>query len=239
MRIYFKPVQPNTKDNLFKIVAENDLVDMLNPSKIVHFDNVTIFDEQQYTDESRYNLNLFKARFDRCYKHESEVPASQTRLGIVQVISLDLNFNMDFDFRLLSKDFTNYWNNDVDIDFIKPSVTVYNTFDIGYYAFRSLATSYFAKALSLIKTNDILCFKRGKRIILAYNLTNDATIYNLDDILDNFLNAVYEMVKVTSGRMGYAIPEERTKTVDLETWYTDRLAKQKNKPKRKYFYYKD
>ncbi len=239
MRINFSPIAPETKDNLFKIAAENDLVAMLNPSNKIYFDNLTIYDEQKYTDYSRYNLNLFKVKFERCYKHESEVDASNVRLGYLQVISLDLNFIMDFDFRLLEKNFVNYWNNDTDIDFIRPNVKVFTSFDCAYYAFRSLATSFFAKALSIINSPDVLCFKRGKRIVLAYNLLDNETANRLDEILDNFLNGVYEMVKVTSGRLNYDIPPEKTNSINLQDWYEERALKNKSKGKKRYFYYKD
>ena len=238
MRISFSQIPPETKDNLFKIAAESDLVAMLNPSNKLYFDNLTIYDEQQYSDNSRYHLNLFKAKFERCYKHESEVPASYVREGYVQVIAVDLNFVMDFDFRLLDPSFVNYWNNDTDIDFIKPKVHDYSLPNGGYYAFRSLATSFFAKSLSLIDSNNILCFKRGKRIILAYNLLNNQTANNLDDILDNFLNGIYEMVRTTSERFNYAIPPEVGGSINLKDWYENRAASKKNS-KRRYFYYKD
>ncbi len=81
MRISFSQIQPETKDKLFKIAAENDLVAMLNPSNKLYFDNLIIYDEQQYSDNSRYNLNLFKVKFERCYKQGSEVPSSYIREG--------------------------------------------------------------------------------------------------------------------------------------------------------------
>ncbi len=238
MRIKFSPIQPESKDKLFKIAADNDLVAMLNPSKKLYFDNLTIYDEQQYTDYSRYQLNIFKAKFERCYKLESEVDSTNVRSGFIQVISVDLNFDMGFDFRLLDPTFVNYWNNDTDIDFIKPNIKAISSAEVGYFAFRSLATSFFAKALSLIDSTNILCFKRGNRIVLAYNLLNNETANRLDDILDNFLNGIYQMVKVTSERMNYDIPPENGNVINLQNWYQDRLISKNPKQKKKYYYYK-
>lgn len=241
MRIQFRPSICRTDEYFYGLVEYFDLVTRLNPSRYIFFDNLYVYDRQSYSDNSRYDLNLCKVRFDRCYKDSTFIKErTNERLGgVVQVIELNLRFDMPFDFRLLSSDFYNYWKKDDYIEFVRPSFQNYTNENMGYYAFKSLATSFFAKMLDSIYVNDIFCFKRGNKIILAYDVDNKQTNDNLDDILDYFLDAIYEMVKCTSGRFNYPLPVEAgKKIINMNDWYVNKNRNRKFK-KKKYVTYVD
>lgn len=220
MRIAFKPSLPNNENVLRKTVDDYDLIDSLNPLKVNHFTCFNIFDIQTYTDNSRYELNLFKVDFNQ--KPSNHRDLDKARSGCIQVIRLDLNFDINFNFELLSPRFADLWNNDIDTNFIRPHGYCPASRDnISYYVFKSIASNYFAKALNLISSNNIICFKYNRKIIFAYNLCDQNTINNLNDILDYFLDAIYELVNICIARLNLTdIPEEAGRVnVNMQDFY--------------------
>lgn len=77
--------------------------------------------------------------------------------------------------------------------------------DMTFNSFNSLATSYFANIVNLLDTNNIMCQKKQNKIVLAFALDSISRA-NTNLALDNFIDAIYEMVKVTSGRGNFEIP---------------------------------
>lgn len=226
MRIVFKPIEPTNQNTLSNIVSKYDLIDNINPIYQNHFNHYNISNIQTYTDESRYLLNIFRVNYDRIIDQGFNLPKLKTS-GLIQVVYLKLQFDFDFNFELLSSHYFDYWKNDLNINLIRPHFYSNASKDLGYFIFKSLTTSFFSKMLNEIKTNNIVCFKKFDEIILAYNLENQDTINNLNDILDYFLDAIYEMVKISHAKLNFSIPEEKGLiNIRMDEWYN---KKRKNK----------
>lgn len=232
MRINFLRTNNQSINYLSDIVKKNDLIARLNPSRLRYIDYFSISNIQTYSDNSRYELSFFDLYYDRCYKNSSIV--NENKSGSIKVFCLDLNFDMQFDFSLLSSNFLNYWKKNDEIDFIKPKIIEYNKNQIGQKALRSVACTYFCKMFEKIFTENILCFKKNNQIILAFNLDNYQTINNMDYILDDFLNAIYESVQSISGWIDLP-PESGMQQINMQEWYDNRRSK--NKKNKKYVMY--
>lgn len=243
MRIKFTSVNPSSEFQLIDTARKYDIVQQVYPSLAMSFDNLIISDIQSYTDNAKYFLNIYEVNFNRCYANNSVVceHSAFIKQGKIQVFELNLNFNMDINFRLFQDYFVDYWKNDVNIKLIKPLVETYNTLDIAYYGFKSLFTSDVAKMVEILKNSkNMMCVKRGNKMIFAYAVDSQYTYSKRNDLLELFLNGVYEMVKVTSGRGNYIVPEDSVKKdISMQQWYDIRREKNKSNSKNKYVFVAD
>lgn len=240
MRIKFNPVKPMSEFQLIDTVRKYDIVQQVYPSLAMSFDNLVITDIQSYTDDAKYFLNIYEVNFDRCYANNSMTLSNPDLIkqAKIQVFELNFNFNMDISFRLFQDNFIDYWKNDSNINMIKPLIETYNTLDIGYHGFKSLFTSYIAKMLEILKSNKyIMCVKRGNKLIFAYAVDTEYTYWKRNELLELFLDGAYEMVKVTSGRGNYAVPEDKNmKNINLQEWFDNRRDQQKHRNKKQYVF---
>ncbi|MGL4951740.1 MAG: hypothetical protein ACRC4L_02005 [Mycoplasma sp.] len=226
MRISFKLTQSSNILYLKEDVKYYGIINRLFPSPDIAFEDFDLENLKTYTDDSRYILNLYKVNFERKFANEKKaITENFISKSSIQVFHLNLNFDMDFEFELFNKSFVNYWKSDIEIETIKPLVFRCGSMDSPYFAFRSLATSFFAKMVRMLKTNNIMCIKKDNKIFFAYALDHKCDEAKTNDLVKLFANAVYEMVKVTSGRGNYEIPESvRYNIIDIEEDYAKRRS---------------
>ena len=231
MRIKFEPCQlANIKDK-YPLINDFDIVLNVCPMQYLAFDNVYIDCMDSFSDNARYNLDIYDIKFNRKYANESYLTGlNLIRNGTIRVFELSLNFLMDFDFKLFNDSYVDIWQNNLDIKTLKPLVLSYTHEKLGYVAFNSIAPSYLIKMLDVLDTNYIMCQKKDNKIICAF-LVDTVTDANTSLALEYFINAIYEMVKATSGRYNYDLPEATgQKIVNMKDWYENR---RKNKTKYK------
>lgn len=232
MRINFEPCELASVADKMKVVANFEIVSSVCPMYYLAFDNYQITCMDSFSDNSRYFLDVYDVLFTRKYANDSSSYMVDGLIhgGVIRVFDISLNFNLDFDFKLFNDQYIDLWSNNLDISLIKPLITSYTNSKIGYTAFNSIATSFFMKIVELLDSQNIMCRKIDNRIILAFLVTpeNDG---QTDVCLECFLNAIYEIVKTTSGRFNYEIPDPNgLKVVNMKDWYDNR---RKNKTKLK------
>lgn len=235
MRIPFYKKENTPELKLIEIIQEYDIVKQTYPSLAMSFDNIEINDIQTYTDDSRYILDIFEIDLNRCYNRQSEVEHNNEYIknAKIQVFSIKFNFNMDISFKLFQDNWANYWHalkDDINIHFIKPLVDSFGSVDLGYFIFKSLFTSYIVKMLDIIKNNNLMCVKQNDRLIFAYGVENNNVYNSRNHLLDLFLDAIYEMVYVTSSRGYYEVSQNKYyNEIDVMKFYDIERTKTKKK----------
>ncbi|MGL4951201.1 MAG: hypothetical protein ACRC4M_05240 [Mycoplasma sp.] len=227
MRISFRQIQQEDPCYLERITKYYNVHRHVFPCYEYAFDNIEAYDIHSYTDDAKFNLNVYKIKMDRCYKSQAiAIERNLVTSGDIQVFEVEMNFNMDIHFRLFDPTFVNYWRSDIEIMNIKPLVTSFSTMDIAYHAFKSLATSSFSSMVKLLDTKRMMCMKKDNKMIFAYSLYQPTDQNKTDQLLNHFLNALYEMVKVTSGRGNYQTPDNaRYVTVNMKDAFDKRRAR--------------
>ena len=228
MRINFEPCKLANIVEKNKIITSFEIVSTVCPTNFLAFDNFQITCIDSFSDYSRYLFDVYDVEFDRKYANNSSSYYYQDLIhnGVIRVFDMTLNFDLDFDFKLFNDQYIDLWKNNLDISMIKPLIISYTNSKLGYIAFNSIATSFFVKLVELVNTSNIMCKKIGNHIIFAYLVDNNNDLETYSCI-ECFVNAVYEIVKSTSGRFNYEIPEVTgSKIVNMKEWYDNRRKKQ-------------
>ncbi len=148
-----------------------------------------------------------------------------------------LMFDLPFNFICFRNDYANYWGRDTDIATIKPLIYTAGSEHrtVAIAAFRSLASSFFRRITDRIgEENNLVIFKNGTSIVVGFTL-NKQTEKEIDYVVENFADAVYEMVKSSSVYGYYELPDiDYQVKVTLEHQYKvqsrrNRHAKKKTK----------
>ncbi len=124
---------------------------------------------------------------------------------------------------------------DNNVDIIKPSIFVKGSDErtLAIAAFRSIASSFLARITERIgfNKNNLVIFKKGNAFVVGFNL-NKQTAKAIDEVIENFVDAVYEMVKATYGYGLYQLPDINYQIpVNMAQQYASMKKKNsKNKP---------
>ncbi len=202
MRIKFTPVKPISVTQHKQKLKDLGFANLLYYYAPAPADEPIIEYLQSYTDGCRYNLNISKGYIP--FIHRGRVD-----LGHFCFIEIETLFDLPFNFILFREDYPNYWGRDCDIDRIKPYIYVAGSEHrtIAIAAFRSLASSFFRKIADKIgEENNIVIFKNWNSIVVGFHL-NKYTNKQIDFVIENFADAVYEMVKNSSIYGYYELPD--------------------------------
>ncbi len=228
MRVKFSPIKPLSVCEIMNELSSLNFLNLLF-YKLPNPDDTPIIKyAQSYTDDCRYDLHIIQGFLP--YINENKI-----HQGSFCFIEIKTKFDFPFNFMLFNASFSNYWGRDTDINIIKPSIFVSgsNERTLAIAAFRSLASSYFARITETIgfDKNNLVIFKNGNAFVIGFNL-NKKTAKSIDFVIENFVDAVYEMVKATYGYGFYQLPDINYKVqVNMAQQYSAmRKKNNRNKP---------
>lgn len=202
MRIKFLPISPVNSSQIKYDILNFNVVNRLYSYRSHFIDEMKVSTIESYSDNSRYILNICKASIT----FEEKGKKITSYFSFIEMQTL---FNLPFNFDLFRDDFVNYWQKDFDIGIIKPLIlsSGSESNNLGILGFRSLATSFFAKIPEILNNSgDIVIKKNGDKIIFAFPI-DKYSLSKMDILIETFINAIYELIKNTSSRQLYYLPE--------------------------------
>ncbi len=203
MRIKFQPLKPISKINITNDIQEFDIPYLLFLHTI-DLDEPPVVDYiQSYTDNCRYDLHITKAWLPHVDQN------MKVQKGHFCFIEMKTWFEIPFNFILFDDNYANYWDRDSDIYTIKPRIIVAGNQErhLAIAAFRSIASSFLRKIADRIPEKcNLTIIKKYDKFVIGFKLTKD-TEKAIDFVIENFANAIYEIVKATEYYGYYELPE--------------------------------
>lgn len=203
MRIKFEPIKPITRNKIVEDMQEFNIPYLLFLQTIDLDEPPAISSIQSYSDKCRYDLHIVKAWLPHV---DRNLKVSKGNFCFIEIKTW---FQLPFNFVLFRDSFANYWDRDSDIHTIRPQIVVAGNEErhLAIAAFRSLASSFFRKISDLFKESDNLTIlKKDDKFVVAFKMphNNEKCI---DYVIENFCNAVYEIIKSTEFYGYYSLPE--------------------------------
>lgn len=209
MRIKYFPKDPEFFSEIQTTIDNFNIVQKVFPSVLQSFDNRYVNNLKSYTDGSRTNLNIYDLVFDRCYGSQTLANSRDYLIknATIRVVEVDFLFETFFSFELFRDDYADFWQNDINITAIKPYfASTSRMYDMGFHTFNSLVTSFFANIVNVLDTNQIMIEMKDNKMILAFGL-DEISKSNFTIALENFIDALYQFMKLNDGRQNFILPD--------------------------------